>query len=80
MIPIETSWFVFLYLFLFLSAIFLTWIGFEMRCRRPSQETPSGLLTCRQCGMVFAQSKRKNFRICPRCGAAHASLHDKNFK
>lgn len=68
MIQIETQWFIFLYLLLFLTAIFSAWISFEIFRRRVGRRTRDRAITCPRCGMVFQPPAQNDIFPCPRCG------------
>lgn len=75
MIPIETAWFVFLYLMIFLIIIFGVWIGFEASRRRTGRRLRIASLTCRQCGMIFLPNSLQSVIVCPRCNARNENRH-----
>lgn len=53
MIPISPQWFVFLYLLLFLSGIFILWIAFESYWQRVRRKDRRKTLRCDFCGAEF---------------------------
>jgi len=68
MIEIETQWFIFLYLLLFLTAIFSAWVGFEIFRRRVGRRTRDRAINCPRCGMTFLPPAAGDIFPCPRCG------------
>jgi len=68
-LTVETTWFVFFYLTLFLGAIVLAWLGSEAYRWKTGRRFRVASLSCRLCGMVFLPSKTESLAECPRCGA-----------
>lgn len=69
MFAVETTWFVFFYLTLFLGAVLLAWLGSEAYRRRTGRRYRVSALTCRFCGMVFLPKEEEGLVVCPRCEA-----------
>jgi hypothetical protein len=69
MIPITLSWFVFVYLAVFLAAIFILWIGYEMLLHRRSNAIARNRVFCRICGSRYTDISSAELIHCPSCGS-----------
>jgi uncharacterized paraquat-inducible protein A len=67
MIPVETQWFIFLYLLFFLTAIFTAWVGFDIYSRRVGKRIREKAADCPHCGMTFIPPGGEEIITCPRC-------------
>ncbi|MBE2204790.1 MAG: hypothetical protein IAE94_10675 [Chthoniobacterales bacterium] len=69
MIRIELTWLVFVCLLVFLSGIFIVWIGYEVARRRAASRSLAKRLRCRVCSMEFSDASQVVLPACPRCGS-----------
>jgi DNA-directed RNA polymerase subunit RPC12/RpoP len=69
MIRVELSVLVFIYLFVFLSAIFSLWIVYEWRRRSHEKETLRYRVQCTICASIFEDKTNTLLPRCPRCGS-----------
>ena len=69
MIPITLSWFVCLYLALFLAGILILWIGYEMIRNRHSIANARDRVFCRICGSRYTDNSSADLLNCPVCGS-----------
>lgn len=69
MIPITFSWFMVLYLGLFLAGVLVLWLGYEWRCRREAREREQIRIFCRICGSRYTDTSGAEILVCPACGS-----------
>ena len=69
MISITLSWFVCLYLALFLAGILILWIGYEMIRKRHSNAIDRDRVFCRICGSRYTDITGNELLNCPVCGS-----------
>lgn len=67
MIPVPFSWFVFLYLAVFLAGILILWVGYGWKCARASRRAARSMVLCRICGSRYAPAEALS--ECPACGS-----------
>ena len=67
MIPITLSWFVCLYLALFLTGILILWIGYELICKRHANDIARDRIFCRICGSRYTDISTRDLLHCPVC-------------
>ncbi len=68
MIRTDLPWLVAAYLFVFLAAILVVWIGYEMARRLRERRDLRHRLHCPLCGMRFEDRSGDKLPRCPRCG------------
>ncbi len=69
MIPITLSWFVCLYLGLFLAGMLLLWGAYEMLRRRDSDSRGREHVYCRICSSRYTDRSDIDLLHCPVCGS-----------
>ncbi len=69
MIPITLSWFVCLYLGLFLAGMLLLWGAYEMLRRRDSDSRGREHVYCRICSSRYTDRSDTDLLHCPVCGS-----------
>jgi len=69
MIPITLSWFVFLYLALFLAAMLVLWLGYEFVRKRHADLIARDRIFCRICGSRYTDTSSADLLHCPVCGS-----------
>jgi hypothetical protein len=69
MIPITLTWFVFLYLSLFLAGIIILWTGYEMMRKRHASAIARDRIFCRICGSRYTDTSTAPLLDCPVCGS-----------
>lgn len=69
MIPITFSWFMVLYLGLFLAGVILLWLGYEWTCRREARKRERTRMFCRICGSRYTDTSGYEVVECPACGS-----------
>jgi uncharacterized paraquat-inducible protein A len=69
MIRLGLAELVFLYLLVFLAAIFAVWIAYEMVRRVRENRSRHGWLRCAVCSMEFEDRTSAALPRCPRCGS-----------
>ncbi len=69
MIPITLSWFVCLYLAVFLAGILILWIGYEMVRKRHANTLARNRVFCRICGSRYTDITARDLLNCPVCGS-----------
>jgi hypothetical protein len=69
MIRVGLAELVFLYLLVFLAAIFVVWIAYEMVRRVRENRSRHGWLRCAVCAMEFEDRTPAALPRCPRCGS-----------
>ncbi len=79
MIPIPLSWFVFLYLALFLAGISALWIGYEMVRKRHADKVARDRVFCRICGSRYTDTSDSDLLDCPVCGSRNERTSGGNF-
>jgi hypothetical protein len=67
MIPITLSWFVFIYLALFLAAVLILWIGYEILRKRHANSIARVRVFCRICGSRYTDGTSGDLMRCPVC-------------
>ena len=72
MIPITLSWFVCLYLALFLTGILILWIGYEMLRKHRAIAIAKNRVFCRICGSRYTDITTSELLNCPVCGSLNA--------
>lgn len=79
MIPLSLSWIVFTYLLVFLAAIFVVWIAYEMVGRFREHRALRHRLQCAICGMEYEDSTPAILPRCPRCGSLNERFKLKKY-
>jgi DNA-directed RNA polymerase subunit RPC12/RpoP len=69
MIRVELSMLVFIYLFVFLAALFSLWIAYEWRRIRREKEVLRYRVRCTICATIFEDRTNVILPRCPRCGS-----------
>lgn len=69
MIQVTLSWFVCLYLALFLAGVLVLWIGYEVIRKRRADSVARDLVFCRICGSRYADITPAELLDCPVCGS-----------
>ena len=69
MIPITLSWFVCLYLGVFLVGMILLWTGYEVIRRRSDGISNQELVHCRICDSRYSDISTAELPQCPACGS-----------
>lgn len=69
MIPITLSWFVFVYLALFLSGMLILWIGYELVRKRHANAIARDRVFCRICASRYTDTTTADLLNCPVCGS-----------
>ena len=69
MISITLSWFVCLYLALFLAGILILWIGYEMMRKRHANAIARDRVFCKICGSRYTDTSTADLLTCPVCGS-----------
>jgi len=69
MIRVELSVLVFVYLFVFLAAVFSLWIVYERLRRRREKEALRYWVQCTICASIFEDKTNTSLPRCPRCGS-----------
>lgn len=69
MIQVTLTWFVSLYLALFLAGILVLWIGYEVVCKRRADRIARDRVFCRICGTRYADTTGAELTDCPVCGS-----------
>ena len=67
MIPITLSWFVCFYLGLFLAAVSILWIGYEILRKRHANSISRVRVFCRICGSRYTDGTSGDLMRCPVC-------------
>ncbi|MFZ4115443.1 MAG: hypothetical protein ACOYK6_01820 [Chthoniobacterales bacterium] len=80
MIQLTLTWFVFIYLTVFLAGILIFWIGYEMLQKRLSSTASPRSLRCRICGATLTHSSYKQLSSetllrCSSCGSLNETHH-----
>ena len=79
MIRLSLPWLVFVYLLVFLSAIFFFWIAYEMVRRFREKRVLRHRLQCAICGMEYEDRTTAVLPRCPRCGSLNERFKLKAF-
>lgn len=79
MIRVELHTLVFIYLLVFLAAIFLVWIPYEMVKRFRESRSVRGRIKCAVCGMEYEDRSSTSLPSCPNCGSLNERLNLKTF-
>jgi DNA-directed RNA polymerase subunit RPC12/RpoP len=69
MIRVELPVLVFIYLFVFLAAVFSLWIVYEWRRQRGEKEALRYRVQCTICASIFEDKTNTPLPRCPRCGS-----------
>jgi DNA-directed RNA polymerase subunit RPC12/RpoP len=69
MIRVELSMLVFIYLFVFLAALFSLWIAYEWKRVRREKEALRYRVRCTICATIFEDRTNVVLPRCPRCGS-----------
>ena len=69
MIRVSLSLLVFIYLCVFMSAVLLHWLWFNLQRRRREQQTLRFRLRCTICACEFEDESSTLLPRCPRCGS-----------
>ena len=69
MIRVELPVLVFIYLFVFLAAVFSLWIAYEWRRQRSEKEALRYRVQCTICASIFEDKTSTLLPRCPRCGS-----------
>ena len=69
MIPITLSWFVCVYLALFLAGILVLWIGYEMLRMRQAKSSARNRIFFQICGTRYTDTSAADLLECPVCGS-----------
>ena len=69
MIRLELPSLIFVYTLVFLAAVFVVWIAYEMARRIRDARSFQGRLRCALCGMEFEDKTPTDLPRCPRCGS-----------
>ena len=69
MIPITLTWFVGVYLALFLAGVLVLWIGYEMTRKRRATRIARDRVFCRICGTCYTETTGTDLTDCPVCGS-----------
>jgi hypothetical protein len=67
MIPITLSWFVCVYLALFLAGVLILWIGYEIIRKRHANIISRSRVFCRICGSRYTDESIADLLRCPVC-------------
>jgi hypothetical protein len=67
MIPITLSWFVCVYLALFLAGVLILWIGYEIIRKRHANSIFRNRVFCRICGSRYIDGSSDRLLRCPVC-------------
>ena len=79
MITITLSWFVCLYLALFLAGILILWIGYEMIRKRHANIIARDRVFCRICGSRYTDTSTADLLNCPVCGSLNERSTQEGF-
>jgi len=79
MIPITLSWFVCVYLALFLAGVLILWIGYEIIRKRHANISARGRIFCRICGSRYTDQSRADLLRCPVCDSLNERSGPKSF-
>ena len=74
MIRVELSMLVFIYLFVFLAALFSLWIAYEWKRARREKEALRYRVRCTICATIFEDKSNATLPRCPRCGSLNERL------
>jgi DNA-directed RNA polymerase subunit RPC12/RpoP len=69
MIRVELPVLIFIYLFVFLAAIFSLWIVYEWIRQRREKELLRYKVQCTICASIFEDRTEDSLPRCPRCGS-----------
>jgi len=69
MIRVELPVLVFIYLFVFMAAVFSLWIAYEWLRVRRQKETLRYRVQCTICASIFEDRTNTLLPRCPRCGS-----------
>jgi len=79
MIPITLSWFVCVYLALFLAAVLILWIGYEILRNRHANIISRNRVFCRICGSRYTDGSTNDLLRCPVCESLNERKGPKGF-
>ncbi|MFI0347934.1 MAG: hypothetical protein ACH346_04055 [Chthoniobacterales bacterium] len=74
MFQLTLTWFIFIYLAVFLAGILILWIGYEMLRKHLSSTVSHHTIYCRICGTKVINDNNSSFLTCLTCG----SLNERN--
>jgi hypothetical protein len=74
MIPITLSWFVCLYLALFLAGTLVLWIGYEMLRKRQAKSSARDRIFCKICGTRYTDTSATELLECPVCDSKNERI------
>ncbi len=74
MIQVGLSGLLFIYLFVFLAAVFCAWIWYEWRRRRREMHSLRHRLRCMICALEFEDRTNTLLPRCPKCGSLNERL------
>ena len=69
MIRVELPVLVFIYLIVFLAAVFSLWIVYEWLCLRREKDALRYRVRCTICASIFEDKTNTMLPRCPRCGS-----------
>ena len=69
MIRVELPVLVFIYLFVFVAAVFSLWVAYEWHRARREKETLRYRVQCTICASIFEDRTNTLLPRCPRCGS-----------
>jgi hypothetical protein len=69
MIRVSLTVLIFIYLFLFLSAVFAVWISYELGRKRREKQALKFRIRCGICALDFEDDTSTLLPRCPRCGS-----------
>jgi len=79
MIRLELHTLVFVYLLVFLAAIFAVWIPYAMVRRFRENRSMRGRIKCAVCGMEYEDRTSASLPSCPNCGSLNERLNLKAY-
>lgn len=68
-IPIPLSWFVFLYLALFIAGLLILWLGYEILRKYRANAIARDRIFCKICGSRYTDTSSADLLTCPSCGS-----------
>ncbi|MEO6260992.1 MAG: hypothetical protein ABIP32_00590 [Chthoniobacterales bacterium] len=69
MIRVTFGWFILFYVLVFLAAIFMVWIGYEMARRKREVKSLRYRIRCGICCNEFEDRSTNPVPACPHCGS-----------
>lgn len=79
MIRLEIHTLVFVYVLVFLAAIFAVWIPYAMVRRFRESRSVRGRIKCAVCGMEFEDRTSTSLPRCPSCGSLNERINLKAY-